>query len=130
MHPVAASGPAGAGNLERPPLLADCYFPPGFRSVASLYYPQPILITLANELNVSYGETTNIPTILQAAYAVGLVTICPMGDLVRRRPLVLLCVASAAVLSLILALVPNLRAFQAINVSSGKRPISGHGVVC
>lgn len=92
-------------------------------SVASLYYPQPILITLADELNVTYDETTNIPTILQAAYAVGLVTICPMGDLVRRRPLVLLCVASAAVLSLILALVPNLRAFQAVNVSP-PRPVS------
>lgn len=78
---------------------------------------QPILITLADDLNVSYEEVTSIPTLVQASYAAGLLFITPLGDLVRRRQLVLTCVASAAILSLILALVPTLRAFQAISVS-------------
>lgn len=47
-----------------------------------------------------------------------------MGDLVRRRPLLLLCVSSAAILSLILALVPNLRAFQAINFFIGMSSVT------
>jgi predicted MFS family arabinose efflux permease len=69
-------------------------------TVASLYYPQPILIQLAEDFGVSYEEVTNIPTLLQAGYAVGLLLICPLGDLIRRRQLLLLLVACGGVLSL------------------------------
>ncbi|KAK4335179.1 major facilitator superfamily protein [Rhodotorula toruloides] len=50
-------------------------------SVANLYYPQPILIVLSDKFNCSYDRVTNIPTLLQASYALGLAFICPLGDL-------------------------------------------------
>lgn len=59
-------------------------------TVASLYYCQTLLVALANEFNVSDSEVTAIPTLLQAGYAVGLLLITPLGDLVRRRELLLL----------------------------------------
>ncbi|GAA6000036.1 hypothetical protein JCM10207_006023 [Rhodosporidiobolus poonsookiae] len=88
-------------------------------TVANLYYPQPILIVLSEKFNVSYDEVTNIPTLLQAAYAIGLVFISPCGDLVRRRPMLLLLVACSSVLSLVLALVPSVAAFQAVSFLIG-----------
>ncbi|BGP48575.1 hypothetical protein JCM10450v2_004451 [Rhodotorula kratochvilovae] len=93
-------------------------------SVANLYYPQPILIVLSESFDVSYNEVTNIPTLLQASYALGLAFICPTGDLVRRRPLLLLVVAVAAILSLILAIVPNVTSFQAISFFLGAASVT------
>ncbi|BGP08452.1 hypothetical protein JCM10049v2_004299 [Rhodotorula toruloides] len=93
-------------------------------SVANLYYPQPILIVLSDKFNCSYDRVTNIPTLLQASYALGLAFVCPLGDLVRRRPLLLLLVGIAAILSLILALVPSLAAFQAISFFLGAASVT------
>ncbi|KAL9617796.1 MAG: hypothetical protein Q9160_007450 [Pyrenula sp. 1 TL-2023] len=56
---------------------------------ANLYYAQPILNRLADEFNVSYEESSRIPTFAQAGYATGMAFICPLGDIVRRRPLTL-----------------------------------------
>ncbi|BGP32455.1 hypothetical protein JCM10296v2_004236 [Rhodotorula toruloides] len=93
-------------------------------SVANLYYPQPILIVLSDKFDCSYDRVTNIATLLQASYALGLAFICPIGDLVRRRPLLLLLVGIAAILSLILALVPSLTAFQAISFFLGAASVT------
>ncbi|GAA5862705.1 hypothetical protein JCM8547_003518 [Rhodosporidiobolus lusitaniae] len=93
-------------------------------TVANLYYSQPILIVLSEKFNVSYDEVTNIPTFLQASYMLGLAFICPLGDLVRRRPLLLVIVATSAVLSLVLALVPSVAAFQAVSFFLGAASVT------
>jgi predicted MFS family arabinose efflux permease len=58
-------------------------------TVANLYYNHPILNILANDFNVPYEKAAEIPTLMQAGYAVGLFLLCPLGDLLRRRPFVL-----------------------------------------
>jgi hypothetical protein len=58
-------------------------------TVANLYYNHPILNILAHEFNVPYEKSAQIPTLMQAGYAVGLFFLCPLGDLLRRRPFVL-----------------------------------------
>lgn len=66
-------------------------------SVANLYYSHPILATLAKDFDVSNETAARVPTIAQAGYASGLLLLCPMGDLLRRRPfviLVMLCTAT------------------------------------
>ncbi|GAA5839222.1 hypothetical protein JCM11251_006011 [Rhodosporidiobolus azoricus] len=90
----------------------------------NLYYPQPILIVLSEKFDVSYDEVTNIPTLLQASYALGLAFICPCGDLVRRRPMLLLVVACSSILSLVLALVPSIKSFQAISFFLGAASVT------
>ncbi|KAL2801978.1 MFS general substrate transporter [Aspergillus granulosus] len=62
----------------------------GTFTVANLYYAQPLLDLLADFFNVSQERASLIPTCSQAGYAAGLIFICPMGDIVRRRPFVLL----------------------------------------
>lgn len=57
--------------------------------MANLYYTHPILTILAHAFNISYERASLVPTASQAGYAVGLLFLCPLGDLVRRRPFVL-----------------------------------------
>lgn len=47
-------------------------------------------------------------------YAIGIVLISPLGDLVRRRQLVLLLVLVSATLTIGLSITPNLRVFEAL----------------
>jgi hypothetical protein len=61
-------------------------------TVANLYYSHALLDILAHDFNVDYEEVSRIPTLMQAGYAAGLLFLCPLGDLVRRRPFVLILV--------------------------------------
>ena len=61
----------------------------GAFTVANLYYSHPILNILAEEFDVPYEKVSQIPTVMQAGYAAGLLFLCPLGDLLRRRPFVL-----------------------------------------
>lgn len=61
----------------------------GAFSVANLYYTTPILNILADEFGVSNERATLIPSLTQAGYAGGLLFIVPLGDILRRRYLIL-----------------------------------------
>jgi hypothetical protein len=61
----------------------------GAFTVANLYYNHPILNILAQDFNVPYEKVAQIPTVAQAGYAIGLFFLCPLGDLLKRRPFVL-----------------------------------------
>ena len=71
----------------------------GAFTVANLYYSHPILGILAEDFRVDYVEVAEIPTLAQAGYAVGLLFLCPLGDLLKRRPFVLYLVFLTATLS-------------------------------
>jgi hypothetical protein len=71
----------------------------GAFTVANLYYSHPILGILAEDFGVDYVEVSEIPTLAQAGYAIGLLTLCPLGDLLKRRPFVLYLVFLTATLS-------------------------------
>jgi predicted MFS family arabinose efflux permease len=57
-------------------------------TVANLYYAQPLLDTIARELDVSPGTAGLLVTATQLGYVCGLLFIVPLGDLLQRRPLV------------------------------------------
>lgn len=61
-------------------------------TVANLYYTHPILNKLAEDFHVSQERVSLIPTLAQAGYAGGLLFLCPLGDLFKRRAFVLLLV--------------------------------------
>ncbi|KIJ05057.1 hypothetical protein PAXINDRAFT_21661 [Paxillus involutus ATCC 200175] len=89
----------------------------GFAStltVANLYYCQPLLIEFSQSFDATYDQVSVIATLIQAGYVTGLMLISPLGDLVRRRQLVLLLVFASTTLTIGLAITPNLRTFEAI----------------
>jgi hypothetical protein len=58
-------------------------------TVANLYYNHPILNLLAHDFGVTEYQSSYIPTLAQAGYAGGLLFLCPLGDLLKRRAFVL-----------------------------------------
>lgn len=54
-----------------------------------MYYTHPILNVLAVDFGVSDERASLIPTMLQSGYAAGLLLVIPLGDITKRRPLVL-----------------------------------------
>lgn len=66
-------------------------------AVASNYYAQPLLHTVAGEFNVSFARAGTVVTVAQLSYALGLILLVPLGDLFeRRRLIVVMSLLSAA----------------------------------
>lgn len=65
--------------------------------VASNYYAQPLLHTIADQLSLSYAKAGIIVTTAQASYAVGLILLVPLGDLVERRRLIVIMMLLAMI---------------------------------
>lgn len=71
-------------------------------AVASNYYAQPLLHTIAGEFGVSFARAGTVVTVAQLSYAAGLILLVPLGDLFERRRLIVvmsLLSASGLVLS-------------------------------
>jgi predicted MFS family arabinose efflux permease len=70
-------------------------------SLANLYYVQPLLPAIGAAFGVSDGVAAICVTVAQVAYALGLILIVPLGDLLRRHRLIpLLLGATAAAMAL------------------------------
>ncbi|KAJ7149236.1 major facilitator superfamily domain-containing protein [Mycena crocata] len=94
----------------------------GFAStftVANLYYCQPLLIQFSESFGVPYNRVSRVPTLLQAGYATGLLFISPLGDLVRRRQLIIFLAVISASLTIGLAVTPHLLVFEALSFLVG-----------
>ncbi|KAJ9649631.1 hypothetical protein H2199_000409 [Coniosporium tulheliwenetii] len=87
----------------------------GAFTVANLYYNHPILNILAADFDVSYEDVAQIPTVMQAGYAAGLLFLCPLGDLFKRRAFVLLLVLFTATMWIGLCITKSLAVFTAIS---------------
>ncbi|TBU43678.1 major facilitator superfamily domain-containing protein [Dichomitus squalens] len=87
--------------------------------VSNLYYCQPLLIQFSISFGVTYSEVANIPTLVQAGYAIGLLFITPLGDLVRRRPLIMILTFITASLSIGIAITKSLVAFEILSFFVG-----------
>lgn len=58
-------------------------------SVANLYYNQPLLNVMSGDLQVSEFTANLIPMTTQIGYALGLLFIIPLGDLYKRRNIII-----------------------------------------
>ncbi|MFF2908901.1 MFS transporter [Paenibacillus sp. NPDC057934] len=57
-------------------------------AVSNIYYAQPLLDTLASEFSISHSSIGVVITITQICYALGLLLLVPLGDLLNRRKLI------------------------------------------
>ncbi|KAI8950027.1 major facilitator superfamily domain-containing protein [Xylaria longipes] len=88
-------------------------------TVANLYYPQPILNVIANDFGVSYERSSNVATLSQAGYASGLLFLCPLGDMIPRRPFILFLILVTATMWIGLCLTTNFEAFVGLSFLCG-----------
>ncbi|WHY22310.1 MFS transporter [Paenibacillus sp. G2S3] len=56
--------------------------------VANIYYAQPLLDAISNEFGISHSFVGVVITITQIFYALGLLLLVPLGDLLNRRWLI------------------------------------------
>ncbi|MGF7234047.1 MAG: MFS transporter [Frankia sp.] len=77
-------------------------------AVANIYYAQPLLALLATTFKVSKSDAALVVTVTQIGYALGLVLIVPLGDLLENRRLATWMLIGAVVALICAAAAPSL----------------------
>ncbi|MEH2401831.1 MFS transporter [Nostoc sp.] len=76
-------------------------------AVANVYYNQPLLADMGRSLNISVQQVGFIPTLTQTGYAVGLLLLVPLGDMMERRWLIIIMLSLLACALVVEATAPN-----------------------
>ena len=77
-------------------------------TAANLYYTQPLLADLRQEFHAGPGLVGWVPTLAQVGYALGMALVVPLGDVLRRRRLILRMTVLTGALLCTAALAPSL----------------------
>ena len=77
-------------------------------AVASNYYPQPLLHTIAQELGLSMSGAGTVVITAQLSYGAGLLLLVPLGDLFEQRRLIVSMTVLSALGLLLSAFAPSL----------------------
>lgn len=88
-------------------------------AVANLYYAQPLLDLIAHDFDVSEGTASLVVTLTQAGYALGLLFLVPLGDLLESRALVTRMLFGTALTLALAAVSPVFSAFLVMSVLVG-----------
>ena len=91
-------------------------------TVANLYYSQPLLDLISNAFGVSQGAAAIIVTFTQAGYALGLLFLLPLGDLIENRKLTTRLLIGTAASLLLAAVCPAYPIFLIISSFLGPAP--------
>ena len=88
-------------------------------TVANLYFAQPLLHAIGSALHVSQTAASLLVTAGQLGYAAGLLLVVPIGDIVRRRPLLTSLLAADTLALAASAIAPDLAILGALAVVVG-----------
>lgn len=88
-------------------------------TVANLYYSQPLLDAIAGSFDVGRGTATLVVTLTQLGYALALILVLPLGDLVENRALVTRVLLGTAASLAVAAAAPTFAVFAAVAVLIG-----------
>ena len=98
-------------------------------AVGNLYWAQPLLVQIANDLNVTVSDSGLLVTATQIGYALGLLLIVPLGDIYPRRRLIGIVMSLVVVSLLACALSPTF-IFLAFSLSAmGITTVSGQIII-
>lgn len=89
------------------PLILTLAAGAGF-AVASLYYAQPVLQRITDDLHLTVPQSGLIPTLTQIGYAAGIFLLLPLGDRYDRRTLIVLKALALALMLGLCSLAPGL----------------------
>src|SRR5262249_58780332 len=76
-------------------------------AVANLYYSQPLLAAMAVQFRVPEQALGVVSALTQVGYAVGMLLLVPLGDILERRSLILVMLAAVAVALVAVATAPG-----------------------
>jgi predicted MFS family arabinose efflux permease len=88
-------------------------------TVANLYYAQPLLAEIASTFEVSQGNAALVVTLTQLGYAIGMVALMPLGDLLENRALASRTLVATAIALVVAGLAPGFGLFLAASVLVG-----------
>ncbi|MFV3407119.1 MFS transporter [Bdellovibrio bacteriovorus] len=87
--------------------------------VGNMYYNQPLLGILAREFGVTESKVSLVPAFTLIGYALGILFLVPMGDMIERRKLIQGSMTMAGLLAIALPFSPTLGVFCAISCVMG-----------
>ena len=99
MHPITPSDSPNSMPRWMVVLFASAC---GF-TVANLYYAQPLISLIAQDIGLNESAASLIVTLTQLGYCTGLILLVPLGDLLENRKLVVLTICGA-ILALLIAM--------------------------
>lgn len=88
-------------------------------AVASLYYSQPLLGRLGEDLQASPARVGLVPTLTQLGYALGIALLAPLGDRHDRRGIIVLKALALALALLACGLAPGIGSLLAASLVVG-----------
>ncbi|MDI5966763.1 MFS transporter [Streptomyces sp. SL13] len=88
-------------------------------TVANLYYAQPLLAAIGSAFGVGQGSAELVVTLTQLGYAIGMVVVLPLGDLLENRALASRTLLVTAVALFAAGLAPGYGLFLAMSVLVG-----------
>ena len=116
---TAAIGPPDALSTRRLRIVTFTMAVACGLAVANLYYAQPLLELIAGSFGVSQGTATVVVTMTQLGYALGLLFVLPLGDLIDNRKLTSRTMVGTAVALAVAAVSPDFGLFVAVSVLIG-----------
>ncbi|WP_342616353.1 MFS transporter [Rhodoferax sp. GW822-FHT02A01] len=117
--PAPGNGTQPAAEAELPATLVLLLATGAGLSVASLYYSQPMLGVLGDELSASTRAIGWVPTLTQLGYALGLFLLAPLGDRFDRRSIILGKAALLVLALLLAALAPSIQVLLVASLAIG-----------
>ncbi|QHE93946.1 MFS transporter [Pandoraea fibrosis] len=88
-------------------------------TVASLYYAQPMLGIMTDDIHAANTTVGWVPTLTQLGYALGILLLVPLGDIVDRRRIVLVKGAILTLALLLAAFAPGIGTLLVASLAIG-----------
>ncbi|GAA1973926.1 MFS transporter [Amycolatopsis minnesotensis] len=88
-------------------------------TVANLYYGQPLLDQVASAFAVSHGTAALVVTLTQLGYALGMVVLMPLGDLLENRALMVRTLLATTLALVVAGVAPGFGLFLGASVLVG-----------
>ncbi len=96
---------------------------------ANLYYAQPLLSDIARTFHTSQETIGLVPMLMQIGYALGMLLILPLGDMKRRRPLIVMMLILSSIALLLVSFSINLEMLLISSFALGFTNVTPHLVV-
>jgi predicted MFS family arabinose efflux permease len=88
-------------------------------TVANLYYAQPLLDEISTAFRITQGKAALVVTLTQFGYALGMVALMPLGDLLENRALASRTLVATALALVVAGIAPGFGLFLAASVLVG-----------